>query len=91
MVDNALAGQTQASWVGMGWALEIGYIERNQNSTPSSSDDTYSFSAGGVDSMLLPAATAIITQWMTKLLRVRRIRFDDRLLDSLGQVRNERT
>lgn len=54
--DNVLAGQTQASWVGMGWSLETGYIERNQNGSSITNDDTYSISAGGVDSLLLPGS-----------------------------------
>jgi hypothetical protein len=56
IADNVLAGQTQASWVGMGWSLETGYIDRNQNQSLSMDDDTFSFSAGGVDSLLLPGS-----------------------------------
>jgi YD repeat-containing protein len=55
-VDNAVALQTQASWVGMGWSLETGFIERNQNGTSNTGDDTFSISAGGVDSMILPGS-----------------------------------
>ena len=47
-------GQTQASWVGLGWSLEPGAIERNMNGTDGyHEDDTYSITAGGVSGMLL--------------------------------------
>lgn len=45
---------TQASWVGMGWSLDTGYIERDTNGTPSNyNDDTYTVVYGGVSSLLL--------------------------------------
>jgi RHS repeat-associated protein len=53
-VDNAIAAQTQASFVGMGWALDTGSIERDQHGTPDyMGDDTFSISAAGVSSLLL--------------------------------------
>ncbi len=33
VVDSA-SSRTQASWMGMGWSLETGYIQRNMNGTP---------------------------------------------------------
>jgi hypothetical protein len=54
VVNSAIPEKTQASWVGMGWSLDTGYIERNMNGTTTNDDDdTFSISAGGVDSMLL--------------------------------------
>ncbi len=56
-VDNAIAAQTQASFVGMGWALDTGSIERDQHGTPDyMGDDTFSISAAGVSSLLLNGA-----------------------------------
>jgi RHS repeat-associated protein len=52
VVDSALM-KTQASWVGMGWSLDTGYVERNTNGTDNTADDTYSIVAGGISSMLL--------------------------------------
>lgn len=40
IVDAALA-ETQASWVGMGWSLDTGSIERNSNGTNGTTDDTF--------------------------------------------------
>jgi RHS repeat-associated protein len=49
---------TQASWVGMGWSLDTGYIERDTNGTPSNlNDDTYTVVYGGVSSLLLRDGT----------------------------------
>ena len=56
-VDSAIAGKTQASWVGMGWSLSTGYIERDMRGTPNNlDDDTFAISAAGVDSRLLKGA-----------------------------------
>jgi len=72
VVDSAAALQTQASWVGMGWSLDTGAIELNQNGTTDYyGDDTYSFSAPGVSSPLLKGAdtyfhTADETFWRIK-------------------------
>ncbi|MGB0514599.1 MAG: glycosyltransferase, partial [Wenzhouxiangellaceae bacterium] len=53
VVDGA-TGHTQASWAGMGWSLDTGYIQRNQQGTPSDfSDDTFSIVANGVSGMLI--------------------------------------
>ncbi len=45
---------SQASWVGMGWSLDTGSIERNMH-TPGSgtSDDTFSLQLNGISSLLL--------------------------------------
>ena len=54
---DAATLQTQAGWVGMGWSLETGFIERNQHGTPDyREDDTFSLNAGGISSPLLPGA-----------------------------------
>ncbi len=53
-MDNAIAGHTQAGWVGMGWSLNTGSIERNMRGTITNpNDDVFSISAAGVDSLLL--------------------------------------
>ena len=53
VVDNA-SGYTQASWVGMGWSLETGYIQRNMKGTMTwLDDDTYSLSANGTGGMMI--------------------------------------
>jgi RHS repeat-associated protein len=64
-VDNAVGGQTQPDWVGMGWELDTGAIERVQYEprpgggtqvTHVLTDDSFVFSAGGISSTLLPGA-----------------------------------
>ena len=46
---------TQASWVGMGWSLDTGAIERNMHGTTSNlNDDTFEFKLNGISSLLLP-------------------------------------
>jgi YD repeat-containing protein len=55
VVDSATAN-TQASWVGMGWSLDTGFIERDMNGTNDfQGDDTFSLVVGGMSSLLLPA------------------------------------
>ena len=45
---------SQAPWVGMGWNLDTGFITRNLNGTPDElTDDTFSISLNGVNSLLL--------------------------------------
>src|SRR5690606_22858299 len=52
------APRTQASWVGMGWSLDIGYIERDFHGTFNAvNDDTYNVLAGGVSSLILMNAS----------------------------------
>jgi hypothetical protein len=53
MVDGAVASLTQGGWVGMGWSLDVGAIERNMHGTDSTSDDTYSLVLNGVSSTIL--------------------------------------
>ena len=53
-VDSA-SSRTQASWVGMGWSLDTGYIQRNMNGTPNYfDDDTFTLVLNGVGGILLP-------------------------------------
>jgi hypothetical protein len=55
-VDSA-SSRTQASWVGMGWSLDTGYIQRNMNGTPNYfEDDTFTLVMNGVGGLLLPIA-----------------------------------
>ncbi len=55
-VDSS-SSRTQASWVGMGWSLDTGYIQRNMNGTPNYfGDDTFSLVMNGVGGLLLPVA-----------------------------------
>jgi len=59
IVDNSTTG-TQASWVGMGWSLDTGFIERNAHGTNSdSSDDTYSLSVNGISVTLAQDANGV--------------------------------
>jgi len=56
VVDNATA-QSQASWVGMGWSLETGYIERDMHGSDNDpSDDSFSLVMDGARHRLLPGA-----------------------------------
>ena len=49
---------TQASWVGMGWSLDVGYIERNMHGTnDDTDDDTFMLNVAGVGSQLLPISS----------------------------------
>ncbi|MBN1427227.1 MAG: hypothetical protein JXB07_02505 [Anaerolineae bacterium] len=53
VVDNA-SGMTQASWVGMGWSMETGAIERNLHGTMDfRDDDTFSLNVNGISGLLL--------------------------------------
>jgi RHS repeat-associated protein len=55
-VDGA-SSVTQASWVGIGWDLSTGAVVRDTHGTIDFiGDDTFSISAGGVSSLLLPGA-----------------------------------
>jgi RHS repeat-associated protein len=53
VVDQANA-LTQASWVGMGWSLDTGYIERNMQGTDDYlDDDTFNLVLNGIGGLLL--------------------------------------
>ncbi|MEN6409302.1 MAG: SpvB/TcaC N-terminal domain-containing protein, partial [Anaerolineaceae bacterium] len=53
MVDSAFS-RTQGPFVGMGWSLNLGSIERNMNGTDDYlEDDTYSLTVNGVGGTLL--------------------------------------
>lgn len=52
-VDDATA-RTQASWIGMGWSFNAGYISRIMNGTPDDpDDDLYSIVMNGIGGTLL--------------------------------------
>jgi hypothetical protein len=54
MVDGAVASLTQGGWVGMGWSLDVGYIERDfHGSMTAPSDDSYNLVLNGVSGTLL--------------------------------------
>jgi hypothetical protein len=54
VVDSAIAPMTQASWVGMGWSLDTGYVVRQMHGTMDNlEDDTFMLVVGGVSSLLL--------------------------------------
>ena len=53
IVDQGVAF-TQASWVGMGWNLDTGFITRDMHGTPFESDDTFIVNFNGVSGRLLP-------------------------------------
>jgi RHS repeat-associated protein len=56
-VADSASAQTQGSWTGLGWSLELGSIQRNMNGTDDYlGDDTFSLNVAGVGSMLLPVA-----------------------------------
>ena len=47
---------TQASWVGMGWDLNVGTIDRNTRGTATTTDDYFSISLNGISDELIPAS-----------------------------------
>jgi hypothetical protein len=54
---DSYSSRTQASWVGMGWSMDTGYIQRNMNGTANYfADDTFSLVMNGVGGLLLPIA-----------------------------------
>ena len=58
-VVDAASSRTQAGWAGMGWSLETGSIVRDMHGTMQyDGDDTFSLSAAGVSSLLLPIPDA---------------------------------
>jgi RHS repeat-associated protein len=54
VVDGA-SNRTQASWAGMGWSLDTGFIQRDMNGTSDyEGDDTYTLNIDGSSHLLLP-------------------------------------
>jgi len=77
VIDNSTAF-TQSSWVGMGWSLDTGYIERNMHSTNSDTDDdTFSLMLNGTSTQLLPIeVSGTITRYATRDINYYTIEFD---------------
>ena len=58
IIDQSIA-YTQASWVGMGWSLETGYITRDMHGTEdTTNDDSFYLSYNGISQRLLPISQA---------------------------------
>lgn len=76
IIDSSTAF-TQASWVGAGWSLDTGYIERNMHATNSDlTDDTYQLVLGGVSTTLLPVnVSGTITTYAAKEMNYWTIQF----------------
>lgn len=56
VIDQSV-NKTQASWVGMGWSLDYGSIERNSNGTSQfEGDDTFMLNVNGVSSTIASAS-----------------------------------
>ncbi len=54
IADSSIGSLNQAGWVGMGWNLDTGYIQRDMHGTQDgTTDDTFSLSVGGVSSQIL--------------------------------------
>jgi YD repeat-containing protein len=53
-VVDAANNRTQADWVGMGWSLETGYIERSMRGSDTLSDDVFVLMLNGATYRLLP-------------------------------------
>ncbi len=77
IIDSSTAF-TEASWVGAGWSLDTGYIERNMHGTNTDlSDDTYQLILGGVSNTLLPISTSgTVTTYATTEMNYWSIKFD---------------
>ena len=77
-IIDASSAFTQASWVGAGWSLDTGYIERNMHGTNTNlSDDTYQLILGGVSNTLLPISTAgTVTTYATTEMNYQYIKFN---------------
>jgi len=77
IIDSSSAF-TQASWVGAGWSLDTGYIERNMHGTNTDlSDDTFQLILGGVSNTLLPISTSgTVTNYATAEMNYQFIKFD---------------
>ncbi len=72
------AAYSQSSWVGLGWDLDTGAVNRNMHGTDSdSSDDTFSISAGGVSGLLLPVSVSgTVTTYNTADQSFMKVQFD---------------
>jgi RHS repeat-associated protein len=77
IIDSSTAF-TEASWVGAGWSLDTGFIERNMHGTNTDlSDDTYQLILGGVSNTLLPISTSgTVTTYSTAEMNYWSIKFD---------------
>ena len=62
-VVDAANNRTQADWVGMGWSLETGYVERNMRGSNTLDDDVFVLMLNGATHRLLPDGTG---RWRTE-------------------------
>jgi hypothetical protein len=75
VVDASIAPMTQASWVGMGWSLDTGYILRQMHSTMDNlDDDTFLLVVNGVSSRLLKGSDG---QYHLADQNYRKVSYDD--------------
>src|SRR4029453_6814616 len=71
-VDSA-SKRTQAAWVGMGWSLDTGYIERETRGSKHLGDDSFLLVLNGASYPLLPDGTG---RWRTADESFLRIQFN---------------
>jgi RHS repeat-associated protein len=58
IVDQATT-MTQASWVGMGWSLETGFIELDTHGTNDGQDDTFLLNMDGISTRLVEDSNGV--------------------------------
>ena len=92
VIDDSTAFN-QAAWVGMGWSLDTGYIERNMHGSNSDTDDdTFNLVLNGISNQLLPVSTiGNITTYLTSEQSYMQIQYDSnsdywKVIDQSGTV-----